>query len=98
MQPIIKSDCESDIGGDEQRVQQMNVHYAAVMFKLVLLPLWIASYLFGGQTYQVLVNANTGEVVGDRPISKAKIALLVLAIVVVIAAIVIAVVASKGGS
>ena len=56
------------------------------MFKLMLLPLWIASYLYAGKTYQVLINANTGEVIGDRPYSKIKIALAVIAAIIVIAA------------
>ena len=41
-----------------------------VMFKLVLLPIWIAAYLTRGRTYQVFVNAHTGEVVGERPVQR----------------------------
>jgi hypothetical protein len=48
------------------------------------MPLWIATYMFGGKTYHVYVNANTGKVIGERPYSAVKIALLVL---VVLAAI-----------
>lgn len=86
MENVVRDDCRADIGGDEQQVSSMNIHYAAIMFKLVLLPLWIASYIYGGKAYQVLVNANTGEVVGDRPYSKLKIALAVLAALIVIGA------------
>jgi len=86
MEQVINGDCRSDIGGDEQRVSSMSVQYAALMFKLMLLPLWIASYLYAGKTYQVLINANTGEVIGDRPYSKIKIALAVIAAIIVIAA------------
>lgn len=88
MESVIEGDCRADIGGDEQRVGRMDVRYSAVMFKLVLLPLWIASYLHAGKTFQVLVNANTGEVVGDRPISKVKVTLAVLAALIVIAVVV----------
>ena len=95
MQAVVQDDCRHDIGGDEQRVAQMDVRYSAVMFKLMLLPLWIASYLYAGKTYQVFVNANTGEVLGERPYSKIKIAVAVLIAVAVIAAIVAAVVISK---
>jgi hypothetical protein len=49
------------------------------MFKLVLLPIWIAAYLYGGKTYQVFVNAHTGEVVGERPYSIPKIVAAVVA-------------------
>jgi DNA-directed RNA polymerase subunit RPC12/RpoP len=79
MENVIEGDCRDDIGGDEQRVQSMDVRYAEVMFKLVLLPIWIAAYLYAGKTYQVFVNAHTGQVVGERPYSKVKIALAVVA-------------------
>ena len=46
------------------------------------LPLWFASYVTGGVSYGIVINANTGEVVGDRPYSKVKIALVVLAVLV----------------
>jgi len=97
MEKTIRQDCRNDIGGDEQRVDSMNVTYSALMFKLVLLPIWIASYLYGGKTFQVLVNANTGEVIGERPYSKLKIFLAVLAALVLIAAIVVIVIAAKSG-
>jgi hypothetical protein len=79
MEQVIEEDCRADIGGDEQQVHSMDVRYQDVMFKLVLLPVWIAAYLYAGRTYQVLVNAHTGQVVGERPYSKVKIALAVLA-------------------
>ena len=89
MRGQIRDDCETDIGGDEQRVDSMDVDYRALMFKLVLLPIWIAAYLYGPKTYQVLVNANTGEVIGERPFSKLKIAALVVLILAVVTAIVL---------
>jgi Zn finger protein HypA/HybF involved in hydrogenase expression len=91
MESVIRADCEHDIGGDVQRVQSMDVRYSATMFKLVLLPLWIATYLYGARTFQVLVNANTGEVVGQRPYSRVKIAFAVVVALAVIAAIILAV-------
>jgi DNA-directed RNA polymerase subunit RPC12/RpoP len=78
MRPLIENECRRDIGGDEQRVTSMNTRYDNLMFKLMLLPLWIAAYVYGGRTWQVLINANTGEVIGERPFSKVKIALAVL--------------------
>jgi DNA-directed RNA polymerase subunit M/transcription elongation factor TFIIS len=85
MDDVIRDDCRHDIGGDEQRVTSMSVQYSALMFKLMLLPIWIASYIYAGKSYQVLINANTAEVVGDRPYSKIKIALAVIGALIVIA-------------
>jgi DNA-directed RNA polymerase subunit RPC12/RpoP len=83
MSEVIRDDCRADIGGDEQQVHSMDTRYAEIMFKLVLLPVWIAAYLYAGKTWQVVINANTGEVIGDRPYSKWKIALTTLAILIV---------------
>src|SRR5690348_2814779 len=90
MEPIIRDDCRHDIGGDEQRVEQVNTQYNAVSFKLMLLPVWILAYLYAGKTFQVLVNAHTGEVIGQRPYSIAKIVAAILLAVLVIAGIVLA--------
>ncbi|MEI5675813.1 MULTISPECIES: hypothetical protein [unclassified Nocardioides] len=98
MQRVIEDDCERDIGGDEQRVSDMDVTYSQAMFKLVLMPLWIATYLYGGKTWQVMVNANTGEVVGDRPWSVPKIVAAVLAALVVIGVIVAIVLTTSGST
>jgi DNA-directed RNA polymerase subunit RPC12/RpoP len=87
MDSIIQDDCRRDIGGDEQRVDGVNTNYTALTFKLMLLPIWIACYLYGGKTWQILVNGRTGEVHGERPYSKLKIflfALACLALVVVV--------------
>lgn len=89
MAPVIESDCRSDIGGDEQRVSSVDTRYLDLTFKLLLLPVWIAAYLHGGKTYQVLINARTGEVCGQRPYSVVKIVAAALAAAVVITTIVV---------
>lgn len=86
MAEVIEQDCRADIGGDEQRVEGMNTYDQDVLFRLLLLPLWIAAYITGGRTFAVYVNANTGEVVGQRPYSVVKITAAVLAVIAVIAA------------
>lgn len=96
MRGVIDQDCRADIGGDEQRVSDMDITYSNTMFKLLLMPLWIATYLYGGKSWTVFVNANTGEVVGDRPWSVPKIVAAVLAALVVIGAVVALVVAGRG--
>ncbi len=98
MTPVIAEDCRRDIGGDEQRVQSVDTQHSDVTFKLLLLPVWIASYVYAGKTWQVLVNGRTGEVHGERPWSKVKIALAVLVALIVIAVIAYFVAAHRGGS
>ena len=62
-----------DIGGDEQRVTSKNTDYSAITFKHILLPVYISAYRYNNKVYQILVNARTGEVQGDRPYSFWKI-------------------------
>jgi len=95
MASVIEQDCREDIGGDEQRLRQVDTQYGDVTFKLMLLPVWIACYLHAGKTYNILVNGRTGEVVGERPYSAAKIAAAVTAALVVIAIVVILIVLNK---
>lgn len=95
MAPVIENDCERDIGGDVQQVHHVATSYFDVTYKLLLLPVWIATYLYGGKPFQVLVNARTAEVVGERPWSAWKITFAVLAGLALVAGIVWAVVAAQ---
>ncbi|WP_049577205.1 hypothetical protein [Nonomuraea sp. SBT364] len=87
MAEVVAADCRRDIGGDVQQVNSVDTSYSAVTFKLVLLPVWVGCYLFGGRSYQVLINGDNGEVQGDRPYSAVKIALAVLVAAALVAAL-----------
>jgi DNA-directed RNA polymerase subunit RPC12/RpoP len=74
----IHADVCSRIGGDTQRVSSINTRYDAITFKHLLLPVWLLAYRYGDKSYQVFINAATGEVQGERPYSAWKIAFAVL--------------------
>ena len=76
-------------------MRQVDTQYGDVTFKLMLLPVWIACYLHAGKTYNILVNGRTGEVVGERPYSAAKIAAAVTAGIVLLVAIIILIAMNK---
>ena len=78
MAPVIEDDVRRDIGGDEQRVHNIDTSYSEITFKHILLPVYIGAYRFNQKIYQVMINARTGEVQGDRPYSAWKIAFFVL--------------------
>jgi len=84
MAPTIERDVRNDIGGDEQRIEQMSTEYYKTTFKHLLLPVYAGAYRFNGKVFQIVVNGRTGEIHGDRPYSAWKIALLVAALLVVI--------------
>lgn len=78
MAHVIRRDVKHDIGGDGQRIHDVQTRYADVSFKHVLLPVWVAAYRYRGKPYQFVVNGQTGEVQGERPYSMVKIAIAVL--------------------
>jgi predicted RNA-binding Zn-ribbon protein involved in translation (DUF1610 family) len=84
MAGTIDGDVRDDIGGDEQRVQSIDTQYQDITYKHILMPVWISAYRYRNKQYQVIVNAQTGEVLGERPWSVEKIAAAVIAAVLVI--------------
>jgi predicted RNA-binding Zn-ribbon protein involved in translation (DUF1610 family) len=98
MAPTIRTDVERDIGGDEQRVDLVSTAYSAVTFKHILLPVWLSAYRYNNKQYQVMVNAQTGQVLGDRPYSVVKITMAVLAGLVVVGGIIFLVMNAKSSN
>jgi hypothetical protein len=78
IEAAIRAEVRRRIGGDEQRIHSIETRYGALSYKHLLLPVWLLAYKFGDKTYQVAVNAATGEVQGERPWSVWKIAAAVL--------------------
>lgn len=75
----ILRDIKFDIGGDRQRVDDVNTRLSDMTFKHILVPVWVAAYRFRGRSFRFVVNGQTGQVVGERPWSAWKIALAVVA-------------------
>ena len=80
MSNVIVQDVRRDIGGDEQRVHDVDTDWRDETFKHILLPVWTAAYKYNGKSYRFLVNGQTGEVQGERPWSVWKIALVVIVV------------------
>jgi DNA-directed RNA polymerase subunit RPC12/RpoP len=74
----LAADIRQRIGGDEQQISSQQTNYSAITYKHVLLPVWLLAYRYRDQTYQVMVNAATGEVSGQRPYSWVKITFAVV--------------------
>ena len=67
-----------DIGGDRQRISSTDIVFSNIKFKLILLPVYMSSYVYNNKLYHFFVNGRTGNVTGDRPYSAIKIALAVI--------------------
>lgn len=79
MEEAIRTEVRLRIGGDVQLIDSLDTRHDAVTYKHLLLPVWMLAYRYGKKSYQVVVNAGTGEVQGDRPWSWVKIMLAVFA-------------------
>lgn len=85
MEDEIRSTVRRDIGGDQQRIHSMNIDWRQMSYKHLLLPIWLLTVIYQQQPFQVYINGVTGEVHGQRPYSKVKIAIAVgLALVVIV--------------
>ena len=81
----ILRDVKFDIGGDRQRVEDVDTKLSDMTFKHILVPVWIAAYKFRGRSFRFVVNGQTGQVTGERPWSSWKIMFTVLAGLIVAA-------------
>ncbi len=83
----ILRDIKFDIGGDRQRVDDVDTKLSDMTFKHILVPIWIAAYKFRGRSFRFVVNGQTGQVSGERPWSAWKITLAVVAGLIVAASL-----------
>ena len=81
---VIYNDVRHDIGGDEQRVDNVETSYSNVTFKHLLVPVYAGAYRYNNKVFQIVVNGRTGEVQGERPYSWLKIGCLVVFILFIL--------------
>lgn len=71
--------CAAMVPGDVQRDLNVNTHFSNWAYDLVLLPLWVSSYRYQDRVFRFLINGQTGEVQGEAPISKLRVAIAIVA-------------------
>ena len=74
IESAIRTTVKRDIGGDHQDIRRMDTRYDRLSFTYLLLPIWLLTVVFQERPFQVMINGVTGEVHGQRPWSKAKLA------------------------
>lgn len=79
----IEDDVRARIGGDKQEITSLDTKFSALTYKHTLFPVWMLAYRYNGEPYQIVINAATGEVQGERPWSTLKIALTVISALIV---------------
>jgi Zn finger protein HypA/HybF involved in hydrogenase expression len=83
MDAALREICAQQVPGDTHRNLVVSSNYTDQTFKHILAPIWLMTYVYGGKSYQAVVNGVTGAVAGERPWSWIKIALLVLLALIV---------------
>ncbi len=84
MDQTIDQSIRHDIGGSDQRIHDRQTQLSNVTYKHVLLPIWLLTVIYEGQPWQVFINGATGEIHGERPWSKVKIAATIALVVTII--------------
>jgi hypothetical protein len=74
--------------GDTHDDLQTATEFGDVGVDLMLLPLWIFAYAYGGRTFRFVLNGATGRYAGDKPVSGKRVALAVAAVLAFLLALV----------
>ena len=84
MNSIIYRDVLWDIGGDEQKVYNIDSRFDNEVFEVIMLPVWMSSFKYKNKNYYITINGVNGEIAGERPYSYVKIFFLVIMILIII--------------
>ncbi len=71
--------CAAEVPGDTHRNLQVESDYSGQTFKHILVPIWLLTYNYGTQNFQVVINGYTGTIAGKYPKSWVKILFAVAA-------------------
>ncbi|MFW5658658.1 MAG: hypothetical protein ACOCZ8_01630 [Bacteroidota bacterium] len=78
MDDEIRSECARQVPGDTHRNLRVSTNKSNITFKHLLLPMFIAAYIYNDKSYQVVVNGETGKISGEKPLSTIKIIIAVV--------------------
>lgn len=67
---------------DRSRNVRVNGDFSRETYKHILIPVYSTTYNYKNETYNVMINGQTGKVSGDYPKSFIKIALIVIALII----------------
>ena len=75
-----------------RKKQNLNVsagRWSGMTFKHVLLPIWVGAYPYKGESYQILINGQTGKVGGEKPRDTVKTVTIILSVLLTIVVLLI---------
>ena len=86
MEETLRAACRAEVPGELCRNLEVETSWSALGTKSGLLPIWIAAYTYGGESFRYVVNGATGRATGSAPWSwwKIGLALLILLLLVIL--------------
>lgn len=72
--------CRDQASSGQIRNFSMEMDFGDESWRYVLLPVYLANYTYQNQSYQVMVNGQTGDVSGQRPVDWLKVWLAIAAL------------------
>src|SRR5207237_3359587 len=72
--------CGRLVPGDTHRDLRVSTQLADLAGRLLYLPVWLASFQYQGKLYRCAVNGQTGQIGGEAPVSRARVALVIVGI------------------
>lgn len=82
MRDRTKDACYKQINSSKVRNFSMQMDFDDESWRYVLLPVYVSTYKFEDRTFQLLVNGQTGQVGGQRPVDWLKVGLAVAGIII----------------
>jgi hypothetical protein len=80
MREETRKECRKQTSTNKVRNFSMSLDFSDESWRYILLPVYIAIYHYRGESFQVMVNGQTGKISGQRPADWLKVWLVVLAI------------------
>jgi DNA-directed RNA polymerase subunit RPC12/RpoP len=76
--------CDKLVPGNRHRDLRVQTQIMELSARLILLPIWLASFQYKGTLYRCVVNGQSGTIGGEAPVSRAKVAIVIVASVVAV--------------
>lgn len=82
--------CAALVPGDTHRDLRVNTRITDLDARLMYLPVWLASFQYQDTLYRCVVNGQSGQIGGEAPVSKGRVALVAAAVLVAIVGLILA--------
>jgi hypothetical protein len=81
MREATRQACRNQASTPKIRNFSMELDFGDESWRYVLVPTYAGAYRYGGDPYQVMVNGQTGDIGGQRPVDWTKVGLAIGAVV-----------------